>query len=317
MEPAADFHCLDAGSGIDTCVGTVPDGTPVPSATTGSQSFVVTARDNAQPDPTVVENIYFVVQPLEVGGPADPTAISDPVTITASATDLAGFAETVTIDWGDGGPLETVDLGSTGVSNMSRDHIYPAAGVYQVTVTVDYEGQFTQVGVVDLLVVYAPNDGFVTGGGWIDSPSGAYTPNDSDDADVTGKTLFNLSLKYRKGRSVPDGSTNFRFAAGDLVFNATAFDWMIISGARARFEGQGTVKGRVETYKFLVTALDSDISGAGITRDKIRIRIWQENTGGAESVLYDSGLGAADTGGSGGATPLGGGAITIHKARKK
>jgi hypothetical protein len=171
--------------------------------------------------------------------------------------------------------------------------------------------------VVDLLIVFDPNEGFVTGGGWINSPSGAYTPNDTGDADVTGKTRFNLSLKYRKGRSVPDGSTNFRFAAGDLVFDATTFDWMIISGARARFEGQGTVKGGAGLYKFLVTALDADISGAGFTRDGIRIKIWQEKTGGVEIVLYDSGLGADDSSGSGGATPLGGGAITIHKARKK
>ena len=83
------------------------------------------------------------------------------------------------------------------------------------------------------------------------------------------------------------------------------------------FQGEGAVNGGAGLYKFLVTALDSDISGAGITRDKIRIRIWQENTGGVEIVLYDSGLGAVDTSGSGGATPLSGGSITIHKARKK
>jgi len=315
MAPAADYDCLDAGSGITSCVGTVPDGDPVPSATTGAQSFMVTAQDDAGLGPTVAENVYYVVKPLEADVPVNPTPTSDPVTITASATDLDEFAETVTIDWGDGSPLEMPNMNGVNVSDMSFEHQYPEdPDVYQVTVTVYYEGQFTQIAVIDFVVV--SQAGFVSGGGWIDSPPGAYTPDDSSDPDMTGKAHFGFVSMYKKGQSVPDGSTNFRFAAADLRFDATSYDWMIISGARARYKGEGTVNGGSELYKFQVTALDADISRADTTEDGFRIKIWQEGDGDTENVLYDNGLGADDATGNGGTTLLGGGSIKVHKAKK-
>ena len=155
--------------------------------------------------------------------------------------------------------------------------------------------------------------GFVTGGGWFDSPVGAYT---SDPA-LTGKAHFGFISKYKKGQSVPEGSTNFRFNAGSLEFDATAYDWMIIAGARARYKGVGTINDGSELYKFMVTALDADISGLGITEDGFRIKIWQEDSSGAEIVLYDNGLGVDDSTGSGGTTALGGGSITVHAVKKK
>jgi hypothetical protein len=62
-----------------------------------------------------------------------------------------------------------------------------------------------------------------------------------------------------------------------------------------------------------VTANDADISGQGITEDGFRIKIWQEDTSGVETVLYDNGLGADSTGGT---TALGGGSIKIHTDKK-
>jgi hypothetical protein len=263
----------------------------------------------------MAENVYYVVKPLEVDGPINPTAIADPVTITASATDLAEFEETVTVDWGDGSPLETLDLGGSSISAVSADHFYPAANVYKIRVGVDYEGQFTQTGVANFIVVYDAQAGFVTGGGWFNSPPGAYTPNNASDQDLTGKAHFGFVSKYKKGQSVPDGSTNFRFASGDLEFESTGYDWMIISGARARYKGVGKVNDGDELYKFQVTALDADVSGEGITQDGFRIKIWREGAGGTEDVLYDNGLGADDATGNGGTTPLGGGSIKVHKAK--
>ena len=315
--PSAAYDCLDAGSGIETCVGTVSDGVPVPAAATGSHTFLVTAQDDAHLGPVSAEHVYTVVQALEVNGPIDPVAINDLVTITASATDLDGVNETATIDWGDGSPLEPVDLGGISVNNMEGVHTYLIPDVYQITVTVNYEGQFTQVGTLNFVEVYNSGGGFVTGSGWINSPPGAYTPNDASDPYVTGKTHFGFVSKYKKGQSVPNGSVNFRFTAGKLEFNATVYEWMIVSGARARLKGEGTVDGSVELYKFQITALDAEASGEGIAKDGFRIRIWQEDAGGAEIVLYDNGLGADDSSGSGGTTPLGGGSITVHQDRKK
>jgi len=82
-------------------------------------------------------------------------------------------------------------------------------------------------------------------------------------------------------------------------------------------KGQGTVSGEAGLFKFMVTALDADASGGGLTQDGFRIKIWREDESGIETVLYDNGLGADSDSGDGGTTSLGGGSITVHKAKKK
>lgn len=111
-----------------------------------------------------------------------------------------------------------------------------------------------------------------------------------------------------------DGSTDFRFGAGNLEFEATVYDWMIISGATALYKGEGTVDGSPGLYKFMVTANDANISGYGITEDGFRIKIWQQDSNGVETVLYDNGLGVDSKGGT---TALGGGSIKIYTVKKK
>lgn len=43
----ADFACSDTGSGISSCTGTVEDGVPIDTTTTGTHDFTVTAQDEA------------------------------------------------------------------------------------------------------------------------------------------------------------------------------------------------------------------------------------------------------------------------------
>ncbi len=43
-------------------------------------------------------------------------------------------------------------------------------------------------------MVYDPDDGFVTGGGWIDSPAGACQP----DPNLSGKATFGFVSRYKK-----------------------------------------------------------------------------------------------------------------------
>ncbi len=143
---------------------------------------------------------------------------------------------------------------------------------------------------------------FVTGGGWIDSPAGAYTIDPS----LTGKANFGFVSKYQKGATVPTGSTEFQFKVADLNFHSDTYQWLVISGARARYKGNGTING-TGNYGFMLTAIDGQISGGGGT-DKFRIKIWDKNNAGA--VVYDNQLGAADD-----ATPttvIQGGSIVIH-----
>ena len=64
------------------------------------------------------------------------------------------------------------------------------AFIYDVCLTV-YDG-YEQDTACTIAVVYDPSAGFVTGGGWIDSPEGAYIPDPS----LTGKANFGFVSKY-------------------------------------------------------------------------------------------------------------------------
>jgi hypothetical protein len=150
-------------------------------------------------------------------------------------------------------------------------------------------------------VIYDPNGGFVTGGGWINSPAGAYYANPS----LTGKANFGFVSKYKKGQSTPDGNTEFQYQAGNLNFKAIGFDWLVIAGAKAQFKGYGTINGSGD-YGFMLTATDGQTNGGGGT-DKFRMKIWLRSTG---AIVYDNLLGAPDT--TDPTTVLGGGSIEIH-----
>ena len=105
--------------------------------------------------------------------------------------------------------------------------------------------------------VYDPAEGFVTGGGWFNSPEGAY----ASDPSLIGKAYFGFISKYQKGTTVPEGSTEFRFQTADLLFESAIYDWLVIAGANAKFKGTGTINSQGE-YKFMITAIDDDINEA-------------------------------------------------------
>lgn len=157
-----------------------------------------------------------------------------------------------------------------------------------------------------MLVIYGPSAGFVTGGGWIDSPSNAYTPDNPDDEDITGKATFGFVAKYKQGQTAPDGTTQFQFKAGDLNFASTSYEWLVVAGAHAKFKGSGTING-AGNYGFMLTATDSEISGGG-DADAFRIKIWDRDD--ADAVVYDNQMGESDDSNAG--TVLGGGNIVIH-----
>jgi len=155
------------------------------------------------------------------------------------------------------------------------------------------------------LAVYDPTAGFVTGGGWINSPQGAYTY----DVSLQGKATFGFVSKYLKGATVPTGNTEFQFHAASLNFSSTSYDWLVVQGngaSKATYKGYGSVNG-VAGYGFLLSAIDG-----GSTGDKFRIKIWE--SGGY--VIYDNQV----TGGSGEnadpTTLIVGGSIVIHVPKK-
>jgi hypothetical protein len=157
-----------------------------------------------------------------------------------------------------------------------------------------------------LLAVYDPQGGFVTGGGWIESPAGAYAP----DLTMTGKATFGFVSKYEKGANVPSGNTEFQFHAAKMNFKSTVYEWLTVASFKAIYKGSGTING-VGNYGFMLSAIDGQINGGG-GLDKFRIKIWDKATG---VVVYDNQMSADES--SDPTTMIAGGSIQIKASNGK
>jgi len=248
-----------------------------------------------------VNNVAPVIANLS--GPTAPLALGSSASVSVDFSDVGSLdTHTVHFSWNDGTPDTEV---SDGGFSRGANHVYNAPGVYAVGVTVIDDDTGAASTTFEFVVIYDPNDGFVTGGGWINSPAGAYPVNPS----LTGKASFGFVSKYRKD-SVPTGETEFQLKLAKFNFHSTAYEWLVIAGPMAQYKGSGTVNG-AGSYSFLVTATDGDIMG-GIGADKFRIQIWDNATG---TVVYDNAFGASVELGAANPQPIGGGSIVVHKAR--
>jgi len=127
---------------------------------------------------------------------------------------------------------------------------------------------------------------------------------------LTGKATFGFVSKYKKGATTPDGNTEFQFHAAGLNFKSTSYQWLVVSGAKATYKGQGTINGS-GNYGFLLSAIDGQLTGGG-GADKFRIKIWDKDDG--DAVVYDNLVGGGDDANP--TTTLGGGSIVIHTGKK-
>ncbi|MGZ6972458.1 MAG: PKD domain-containing protein [Acidimicrobiia bacterium] len=311
---------------------------------------VVTAtlRVNDGINPTVIRTttITFTNKAPTIGTvslPTSPVSVGTAVSVQASFAD-AGLNDTHTASfaWGD----STSSPGSVdedpGSGIATGTHAYSSPGAYNVTVTItDDDGGVATLVSTKTIVVYATTGAFVTGGGFIDSPSGAYTPANPNDANgqgranfgfvarssggsVTGNTEFQLRLRLpdppntsgdddddehnswrdRDRRSHDDGWDNQRFSTTNLNFHSTSYSTLTVNSGltQAIFKGTGTVNG-ASGYSFLVSVIDGRNNG----NDKFRIKVWNTSTG---EVLYDNQAGAVDTANA--ITNVSCGSIVIH-----
>jgi hypothetical protein len=187
-------------------------------------------------------------------------------------------------------------------------YTFDDAGVYLVRLTItDSLGMAGTASAVNelaaMVVIYDPDAGYVTGGGWIDSPYGAYTA----DPGLTGKAGFGFVSKYEHGGEIPTGQTEFRFRMADLNFQSTTYEWLVVAGSRAQYKGVGTINGAGD-YGFMLTAIDEQINGGGGV-DKFRIKIWDKNN--SDSIVYDNQINSPNS--SDPTTVLRGGNVIIHR----
>jgi hypothetical protein len=252
---------------------------------------------------TIVEVIQHNDLPsiASVSGPTEPASVSTAsISMNASVTDDNLVSATWT--WGDGTANTEINPGS----EITGTHTYSQAGVYLISLTItDICGE-TASATYEYVVVYDPSGGFVTGGGWIHSPAGAYI----EDVTAEGKANFGFVSKYKKGAHVPDGQTQFQFHAVKFNFHSTSYEWLVVAGHKAQYKGEGKLNG-VGGYGFMLSVVDGD-KKSSTEPDKFRIKIWDKSNG---AVVYDSQLGASDDAEA--SLSISGGNIVIHDGGKK
>jgi hypothetical protein len=271
-----------------------------------------------------------LVTVISIDTPIDPAPVN--TLTTASALFPEGFVLSNAVwDWGDG----TTSEGTENENTATGSHTYITPGIYTVTFRVNYSetggsceeseggcsdggsdpggetggsggsGGVVGFGIVrsaDYVVVYDPDGGFVTGGGWIDSPIGAYKA----DIGLADKAIFGFVSKYKNGASTPIGTTEFDFKVADLNFHSDNYQWLVIAGPYAKYKGTGTINGE-GNYGFMLSAADSAINGGGES-DAFRIKIWDIEA--YNSIVYDNELSSSDDAIA--STSISGGSIIIH-----
>jgi hypothetical protein len=268
--------CTDDGSYTIKYSVTDDDGS------TGEGTATVTVTNDAP----VITTINAPIGPVPAGN----------VTVSWAFTDPGADDWTCSIEW-------DVAAGFTSASYVEPQSCSATRsltpGLYTVTIKVaDDDGGEDVEQLQSYIVVYDPNGGFVTGGGWINSVAGNYRLDPS----AEGKANFGFVSKYQPGKNVPTGNTEFQFHAGDLNFKSTSYEWLVVAGTRAMYKGEGTIAGRPGVYLFLLSAIDG-------SPDKFRIKIWEKSTAG--TIVYDTlPVGAEDDAEP--TTTLGGGSIVVH-----
>jgi hypothetical protein len=297
---------VDPGAtAIDSCAGSRPviASGSVNSDAVGSYSITYTASDpsgNIGVATRVVQVVNALPTFVSVTGPAGPLALGNMATVTIEFADAdTTQPHRLTINWDDGS-VETLNV-AAGLTSVTTTHIYGSTGVNTLRLALD-DGCAIATTVHEFIVIYDPNGGFVTGGGWINSPAGAVTGNPS----VTGRATFGFVSKYLPGTNVPSGNTEFQFQAAGIRFKSTSYDWLVVAGARAQYKGSGTFN-NISDCQFLLTATDGDAPGGGGV-DKFRLKITKDG-----GVLYDNNPGGSDDLDNANPQAVGGGSIQIKK----
>ncbi|HEY9246542.1 MAG TPA: PKD domain-containing protein [Candidatus Methanoperedens sp.] len=127
-----------------------------------------------------------------------------------------GTLDTFTAYWNwDDGATDSLNL-PAGTVSTTDDHIYNTPGVYTANLKVvdDDNGEDSEY-MSHYVVIYDPTGGFVTGGGWIESPAGAYL----SDPSLEGRVNFGFVSKYKPGTTVPTGQAEIQFQVANFNFH--------------------------------------------------------------------------------------------------
>lgn len=95
--------------------------------------------------------------------------------------------------------------------------------------------------------------GSITGGGWFNSPQGAYFANPR----VSGKATFAFHASNMKPGRAPEGHVVFHFKNARIKFHSTAIDAINIQDERASIEAAGRLNG-LSDYRIFISVATQD-----------------------------------------------------------
>ena len=188
----------------------------------------------------------------------------------------------VSYDWSLGD--NTTDTG------VLVSHTYADVGIYDVDLTVTDDKGLQSSGTT-MVVVYDPEAGSATGGGWFWSAPG----NLKSDPESEGKATFGFIARYKQGAAA--GNLEFQYHVGDINLKSMDITWLVVSEVSAQFQGEGTINGE-GLYTFRVLAKDDDKTGG--QPDEFTIKIWEGTDTEADPIYKALNV------------QLGGGNIIIH-----
>ena len=195
--------------GRNVASGSMPGSVTIPAhvfQNTGVYTVEVTATDAAHNTATSTFTVSIDATAPDVATPAavpNPAPLGTAITVTAGLGDTGAFSSGIAsascaLDDGPWLPMTAGDatFGGTTETVTATLPAFASAGVHSIRVRgTDAAGNAAAESDPLLLAVYDPSAGFVTGGGWIGSPAGAYAADPS----VTGKATFGFVSKYQKG----------------------------------------------------------------------------------------------------------------------
>jgi hypothetical protein len=123
---------------------------------------------------------------------------------------------------------------------------------------------------------------------------------------VSGRASFGFLARYGNDATGVVAHPGVRMRVPGFEFDSTAYDWLVITGAKAQLRGSGRVNGS-GGYSFQIAAIDGQELGSS-EPDRLRIQIWDSASG---LLVYDNQRGAPE-----GAEPTsvpGGGSIAVGR----
>ena len=164
----------------------------------------------------------------------------------------------------DANGVDTIAGNLTNTSEVSQNiesGSTPEVNVYTLVVTATDNASNTNVSDPVFFVVYDPDGGHATGGGWFYPDENSTLPD--------GKANFGFTAKYKD--AISTGNLNFQYSDAGIHLKSTSIDWLTISSVSAQFQGTGTINGD-GLYTFRVQAKDNGEPGADT--DHFDIKIW-------------------------------------------